>query len=161
METLAETFTEQLTLPPFHGSTIFNVSVDIPPQNGGTEEERATRENQNVNRAQRQANKITLAIAEQQLDSQGRPLQHNLDDEFVRVDGHDIYKTPSANLPVAANELAWLPQTSKVTKVIAMLKVVHCQVNEIHQDQRPSYSTSLIRRSATPRPDRHPSHFTN
>ena len=46
---------------------------------------------------------------------------------------------------MAANELAWLPQTSKVTKVVAMLKVVHCQVNEIRQDQRPSYSTSLIR----------------
>ena len=102
-------------------------------------------------------------LVEAQLDSQGRPrqLQCNLDDEFFCVDGHDIYKTPSTNLAMAANELAWLPQTSKVTKVVAMLKVVHCQVNEIHQDQRPSYSTSLIHRSATPRPDRHPSHFTN
>ena len=48
-------------------------------------------------------------MAEQQLDSQGVPLQRNLDDEFVRVDGHDVYKTPSANLAVAANELVWLP----------------------------------------------------
>ena len=70
-------------------------------------------------------------MAEQQLDSQGRPLQRNLDDEFVRVDGHDIYKTPSANLAVATNELARFPQTPEVTKVAAMLKAAHCQVNEI------------------------------
>ena len=64
----------------------------------------------------------------EQLDSQGRPcpLQRNLDDEFVHVDGHDVYKTPSANLAVATNELAWLPQTPKVAKVTAMLKAAHC-----------------------------------
>ena len=84
-------------------------------------------------------------MAEQQLDSQGRPLQCNLNDKFVRVDGHDVYKTPSANLTVAANELAWLPQTPGVTKVAAMLKAAHCQVNAIRQDQRPSYSTTSIR----------------
>ena len=69
----------------------------------------------------------------EQLDSQGRPhpLRRNLDDEFIRVDGHDVYKTPSANLAMAANELARLPQTPEVTKVVAMLKAVHCQVNEI------------------------------
>ena len=87
---------------------IFNVSVDSPPQNGETEEERAARENRNINRAQHQANKITLAMAEQQLDSQGRPLQRNLNDKFFCVDGNDVYKTPSANLAVAANELAQL-----------------------------------------------------
>ena len=67
-------------------------------------------------------------MAKAQLDSQGRPhqLHRNLDDEFVRVDGHDVYKTPSANLAVVANELARLPQTSEVTKVAAMLKAAHC-----------------------------------
>ena len=100
-------------------------------------------------------------MAEQELESQGRPLQCNLDDEFVRVEGHDIYKTPSANLAVAANELAWLLQTLEVTKVTAMLKMAHYQVNEIRQDQRPSYSTSLIHRSAMPRSDRRPSRFTD
>ena len=72
-------------------------------------------------------------MAEAQLDSQGRPrqLHYNLDDEFVRVDGHDVYKTPSANLVVAAKELARLLQTPEVTKVTAMLKAAHCQVNEI------------------------------
>ena len=80
----------------------------------------------------------------EQLDSQGRPriLRRNLDDKFVRVDGHDVYKTPSANLAVAANELARLEQTPEVAKVTVMLKTTHCQVNEIRQDQGPSYSTS-------------------
>ena len=95
-------------------------------------------------------------MAEQQPDSQGRPLQRNLDDEFVHVDGHDVYKTPSANLAVAANELAQLSQTPEVVKVTAMLKAAHCQVNEIRQDQRPSYSTTSIRRSAVPRSDHRP-----
>ena len=100
----------------------------------GTEQDRTARINKNGNRAQRRANKAALAMTEAQLDSQGRPLQRNLDDEFVRVDGHDVYKTPSANLAVAANELARLPQTPKDTKVVAKLKAVHCQVNEIRQE---------------------------
>ena len=66
-------------------------------------------------------------LAEAQLNSQGRPcqLQRNLDDEFVRVDDHNVYKTPSANLVMAANELARLEQTPEVAKVAVMLKVVH------------------------------------
>ena len=110
METLAETTTEQLPLSPFRGGGIFNISVDSPPQNGETEEERAACENRNVNRAQRRANEAALAMAEAQLDSQGRPrqLHRNLDNEFLRVDGHDVYKTPSANLAMDANELARL-----------------------------------------------------
>ena len=87
---------------------------------------------------------LAEAARNDQLDSQGRPrpLQRNLDDEFVHVDGHDVYKTPSANLVVATNELARLEQTPEVAKVAAMLKATHYQVNEIHQDQGPSYSTS-------------------
>ena len=63
----------------------------------------------------------------EQLNSQGRPrpLCRNLDDEFVHVDGHDVYKTPSTNLAMATNELARLKPTSEVTKVAAMLKAVH------------------------------------
>ena len=64
----------------------------------------------------------------EQLDSQGRPrpLHRNLDDEFVRVDGHDVYKTPSANLVMAANELARLGQMPEVAKVAALRKAAHC-----------------------------------
>ena len=105
---------------------IFNVSIDSLPRNGETEEERAAHENWNVNRAQRRANKHALVMAEQQLDSQGRPLQRNLNDDFLRVDGHNVYKTPSANLAVATNELACLLQTPEVAKGAAMLKATHC-----------------------------------
>ena len=132
METIAEMTNELLLPPPFRGGAIFNVSVDSPPWNGEIEEEHATREKWNVNCAQHRANEIALMMVEQQLDSQGRPLQRNLDDEFVHVDGQNVYKTPSANLAVAANELARLPQTPEVGKVTAMLKAAHCQVNEIH-----------------------------
>ena len=54
---------------------------------------------------------LAKAAHNEQLNSQGRPrpLRRNLDDELVRVDGHDVYKTPSANLVVAANKLAQLP----------------------------------------------------
>ena len=80
----------------------------------------------------------------EQLDSQGRPhpLCRNLNNEFVYVDGHDVYKTPSTNLAMAANELTWLEQTLEVAKVAAMLKAAHYQVNEIRQDEGPFYSTS-------------------
>ena len=76
---------------------------------------------------------VEAAHNEEQLDPQGRPrpLHRNLDDEFVRVDGHDVYKTPSANLVMATNEFARLEQTPEVTKVTAMLKATHYQVNEI------------------------------
>ena len=113
METLAKTFSEQLLLPPFWGGAIFNVSIDSPPRNGETDEERAARENRNANRAQRRENERALAMAEaarnNQFNLQGRPLHRNLDEDFLRVDGHAVFKTPSANLAVVANKLARLP----------------------------------------------------
>ena len=150
------------SLPSMEAQSSTSAST-APPREGETEEDRAARVNRNINRAQRRANEAALVLAEAQLDSQGRPrqLHRNLDDEFVRVDGHDIYKTSSANLVMAANELARLPQTPKVAKVVAMLKAAHYQVNDICQDQRPSYSTSSIHRSAAPRSDRHTSRFTD
>ena len=42
-----------------------------------------------------------------------------------------------------------------------MLKAAHYKVNEIHQDQRPSCSTTSICRSATQRFDRRSSRFTD
>ena len=140
METLAETFSDQFLLPPFWGGAIFNVSIDNPPRNGETEEERVARENRNVNRAQRQENEAAIVRAEaaqnNRLDSQGRPLplHRDLDEEFLCVDGHDVFKTPSTNLAVAANELARFSQMPELAKIAAMLKVAHCQVNEIHED---------------------------
>ena len=161
METIAETFTEQPPLPPFRGDTIFNVSVDSPPRNGETDEERAARENRNINHAQCRANEHTIAMAEaarnNQFDSQGRPLHRNLDEEFLHVDGHDVLKTSSANLAVAANELAHLPQMLELAKVTTMLKAAQYQVNEIHKDQRPSCSMSMIHQLVVLRSNRRPS----
>ena len=97
------------------------------------------------------------AARDNEFDSQGRPLHRNLEEDFLRVDGHDVFKTPSTNLAVATNELARLPQTPELAKVAAMLKAAHCQVNEIREDQRPSCSRSMIRRSAVPRSNRRPS----
>ena len=160
-EPLAETFTKQPPPLLFRGGAIFNVSIDSPPQNGETDEERAARENRNANRAQRCDNERAIAMAEaardNQIDSQGRPLHRNLNEEFLRVDGHDVFKTPSANLAVAANELAHLPQTPELTKVATMLKAALYQVNEIREVQRPSCSTSVIHRSVDPRFNRRPS----
>ena len=48
-ETIAETTTEQLPLPPFRGGTIFNVSVDSPPREGETKEDHTTHVNRNIN----------------------------------------------------------------------------------------------------------------
>ena len=120
-ETVAETTAVQPPFPPFRGGRIFNVSIDSPPRDGEIDEDHAARINRNANRAQRRANEAAIVLAEaacngEQLDSQGRPhpLHRNLDDKFVRVDGHDIYKTPSTNLAVAANELARFEQTTEV-----------------------------------------------
>ena len=75
----------------------------------------------------------TIELAEatrnqEQFNLQGRPrpLRRNLDDKSICVDGHDVYKTPSANLAMATNELARLEQTPEVAKVAAMLKAAHC-----------------------------------
>ena len=51
METVTETTTELLPLPPFRGGAIFNVSVDSLLREGEIEEDRAARVNRNVNHA--------------------------------------------------------------------------------------------------------------
>ena len=48
-ETVAETTTVQPPFPPFRGGAIFNVSVDSPPRDGETEEDRAAHINRNAN----------------------------------------------------------------------------------------------------------------
>ena len=141
METIAKTTAVQPPFPPFQGGGIFNVNVDSPPRDGETDEDRTAHVNRNTNCAQRRANESAIVLTEaarngEQLDSQGRPrpLCCNLDDKFIHVDGHDVYKTPSANLVMATNELAQLEQMLEVTKVTTMLKDAHCQVNKIRQD---------------------------
>ena len=138
METATKIAIVQPPFPPFLGGGIVNVSVDSPPWDGETDDDRVAHVNRNANRAQRRSNKAAIVLTEaahngEQLDSQGRPrpLRHNLNNEFVHVDGHDVYKTPSANLDMAANELARLEQMPEVIKVAVMLKAAYYQVNEI------------------------------
>ena len=50
METVAETTAVQPPFPPFRGGGIFNVSVDSPPRDEETEEDRAAHVNRNANR---------------------------------------------------------------------------------------------------------------
>ena len=133
MEMVSETPSDFPPFPLGFGGRIFHVIANEPSRDGENDEERQQRLNRNINREQRRANEATIVLAEaahngEQLDSQGRPcpLCYNLDDEFVHVDGHDVYKTPSVNLVVAANELARLEQTPKVAKVTTMLKAAHC-----------------------------------
>ena len=133
MEIVTETAAVRPPFPPFRGGGIFNVNIDSPPRDGETNEDRTACVNRNVNSAQYQANEATIVLDEaacngEQLDSQGRPclLRSNLNDEFVHVDSHDVYKTLSANLAMAAYELARLEQMPEVTKVATMLKAAHC-----------------------------------
>ena len=56
METLAETFSEQLLLPSFWGGAIFNVSIDSPPRNGETQPGHISTENRTPNRTETEPN---------------------------------------------------------------------------------------------------------
>ena len=51
METIDETAAVQPPFPPFRGGGIFNVSIDSPPWDGETDEDRTARVNRNANRA--------------------------------------------------------------------------------------------------------------
>lgn len=129
------------TGPPRFGGEIFTVSVDEPVPVLETEQERIAREARNANRQTHWNNEAALRQAEQDLeqaergnpDSQGRSrhVRRNLSQEFLRIDGEDIYQTPSANLAVAAHEFARMGNSPVVAKIAAMVKAAHCQVNEI------------------------------
>ena len=49
-ETITETTAVQPHFPPFRGGGIFNVSIDSPPWDGETDEDRVARVNINANR---------------------------------------------------------------------------------------------------------------
>ena len=50
-KTITKTVAVQPPFPPFRGGKIFNVSVDIPPWDGETDEDHAARVNRNANHA--------------------------------------------------------------------------------------------------------------
>ena len=64
METVAETTAIQPPLPPFRGGRIFNVSIDSPPWDGETNEDRVDRNNINANHMQCRTNEAAIVLAE-------------------------------------------------------------------------------------------------
>ena len=63
-ETIAETAAIQPPFPPFRGGRIFNVSIDSPPWDGETDEDRIAHVNRNANHAQHRANEAAIVLAE-------------------------------------------------------------------------------------------------
>ena len=63
-ETVAKTTAVQPPFPPFCGGGIFNVSIDSPPRDRETNEDRAARVNRNANRVQRRANEAAIVLVE-------------------------------------------------------------------------------------------------
>ena len=53
MEIVTETTTVQPPFPPIRGGGIFNISVDSPPWDRETDEDRAAHVNRNANQTQR------------------------------------------------------------------------------------------------------------
>ena len=75
-KTVTETAVVQPSFPPFRGGKIFNVSVDSPPWDGETDEDRAARINRNANHAQRQANEAAIVLAEAARNGSSNLLSH-------------------------------------------------------------------------------------
>ena len=74
MEIVVETAVIQAPFPPLRGGGIINVSIDSPPWDGETDEDRAAHVNRNANCAQHRANEVAIVLAEairngEQLDS--------------------------------------------------------------------------------------------
>ena len=103
------------------------VCHDSTVRDGETNSQRAARENRNADHARCRTDEANAAAAPatggNMVHSQGNlRVARNLDLEFLQVYGHDVQRTPSANLAVAANELARLQHMSKIAKVTTLLK---------------------------------------
>jgi hypothetical protein len=74
-----------------------------------------------------------------------RDIRHDLADAFDLCDNQQVFKTPSANIAVAMNELNKLPESLALDTVKAYLKAATVQVNERHTPA-PSASTARSHR---------------
>jgi hypothetical protein len=81
---------------------MFTVSNGEPPHDGETNQERVAREERNAGGQ--------------------RDIRRNLTDAFDMCDNQQVFKTPSANITVATNELNRLPESSALDAVKAYLK---------------------------------------
>jgi hypothetical protein len=133
---------EFLAFPPRFGGAVFAVSNDEPPRNGETDQERVAREERNVDR---RAWRVDLENAEEDTADAAMGGQHDiccdLTDTFDLCDNQQVFKTPSANIAVAMNELNKLPESPALDAVKAYLKTATVQVNERHTPAPSASST--------------------
>jgi hypothetical protein len=74
-----------------------------------------------------------------------RDIRCDLTDAFDMCDNQHVFKTPSANIDVAMNELNKFPESSALDTVKAYLKAATVQVNE-RRTPAPSASTARSHR---------------
>jgi hypothetical protein len=116
------------TFPPDFGGAVFAISNDEPSSDRETDQERIAREERN---ADRRAWRVDLENAEEDAAVGGqRDIYRDLTDAFDMRDNQQVFKTPSANIAVAMNELNKLPESPALDVVKACLKAATVQVNE-------------------------------
>jgi hypothetical protein len=134
---------EFLAFPPSFGGTVFTISNDEPPHDGETDQERVAREERNTDR---RAQRVDLENAKDDAADAGAggqcDIHYDLTDAFDMCDNQQVFKTPSANIAVAMNELNKLPESPTLDAVKRYLKVATVRVNERHT---PALSASTTR----------------
>jgi hypothetical protein len=114
---------EFLAFPPGFGGAVFAVSNDEPPCNGETNQERVAREERNTDRrAQRVDLENTEEDAADVAAGGQRDIRHDLTDAFDICDNQQVFKTPSANIVVAMNELNNLLESPALNAIKTYLK---------------------------------------
>ena len=149
-KTITETISDTSVIPRRFPGELFMISCYSAALDGETNSQRVAHEGRNSDRTRRRTKAdATIAavaagggVADQH---GGRHVVHNRIEEFHQVDSIDVQPTPIANLAMALNELTRIQQTSKITKATAMLKAAMLQVNEVRENQAPSFSTASNR----------------
>jgi hypothetical protein len=137
---------EFLAFSPGFGGAIFAISNNEPPRDGETDQERVAREERN---ADRRALRVDLENVEEDATDAGvsgqRDIRRDLTNVFDMCDNQQVFKTSSANIVVAMNELNKLLESSALDAVKAYLKAAIVQVNE-RRTPAPSTSTTQSHR---------------
>jgi hypothetical protein len=142
--TLIDPYREEfLAFPPSFEGVVFAVSNDEPPRDGETNQERVAREERNADcRAWRvDLENVEEDVADVAMGGQ-HDICHDLANAFDMCDNQQVFKTPSAIIVIAINELNKFPESLTLDAVKAYLKVATVQVNERHT---PAPSTSTTR----------------
>jgi hypothetical protein len=137
---------EFLAFPPGFEGAVFAISNNEPPRGGETDQEKVTREERNVDR---RAQRVDLENAEEDATDAGMGGQCDIHRDLLThstcADNQQVFKTPTANIVVAMNELNKFPESSALDAVKAYLKAAIVQVNE-RRTLAPSASTTRSHR---------------